>query len=185
MRRNRRFNLGNFLYLEWCKPIFDYYSTLKFKYFTFEILFPVIIGILCTVIYEKIEKVGIALNALSDLMPTAISILIGFTTMLITLLLTSSGENIDRLKRLNTNQELNGEPLSLYQSLHIQFSHSLFSEIIFLILILFYLFLKGFSLPSCVLNILLAVFIYYTLNILLSILRGIANIYFSFYNNGN
>lgn len=106
MRRNRRFNLGKFLYLEWCKPIFDYYLTLKLKYFTFEILFPVIIGVLCTVIYEKIEKVGIALNALSDLLPTAISILIGFTTMLITLLLTSSGENIDKLKQLNTNQEL-------------------------------------------------------------------------------
>ena len=134
MRHNRQFNLGNFLYLEWCKPIFDYYLTLKFKHFTFEIFFPAIIGILCSAAYERIEKVDIALNALSDLMPTAISILIGFTTMLITLLLTSSGENIDKLKCHNTNQKLNGEIISLYQSLHIQFSHSLFSEIIFLIL---------------------------------------------------
>lgn len=103
--------------------------------------------------------------------------------MLITLSLACSGKNVDKLKRLNTNQKLNDKPLSLYQSLLIQFSHSLFSEIIFLVLIFFYLFLKGFVLPNWALNVFLSIFVYYALNTLLSTLRGITNIYFSFYSN--
>ena len=102
--------------------------------------------------------------------------------MLITLLLTSSGENVEQLKKIITTKTLYKKPLTLYQGLHIQFSHSLFSEIFLLLLIFFYLFLKGIGVSLVISVILLFSEIYLTLNILLSILRGIANLYFSFYN---
>ena len=177
------FKIGSILYLEWLKPIFDYYSTLKFKYAAFEIFLPLLIGAFCTFKYRELGKIDDALDALSELLPTAISILIGFTTMLITLLLTSSGENIEKLKHINTEQKINKLPLSLYQSMHIQFSHSLFSEILFLMLIFMYLFLKGFELSEWIPITFLVIFVFYIMNILLSVLRGIANIYFSFYKN--
>lgn len=124
-----------------------------------------------------------ALSALAELLPTAISILIGFTVMLITLLLTSSGESIDRLKKIANDKELHGKKITLYQGLHIQFSHSLFAEIFLLLIVFFYLFLHGLGWLGRKKVIFLGVEIYLTLNILLSILRGIANLYFSFYKN--
>lgn len=80
------------------------------------------------------------------------------------------------------NKVLYKKPLTLYQGLHIQFSHSLFSEVFLLLLIFFYLFLKGIGISPLASGAVLFVEIYLTLNILLSILRGIANLYFSFYN---
>ncbi len=98
MNRHSSFKIRSILYLEWLKPIFDYYATLKFKYVFFETFLPLIIGVFCTAKYFELGKVDIALDALNELLPTVISILIGFTTMLITLLLTSGGENIEKLK---------------------------------------------------------------------------------------
>lgn len=182
MGKHNDTKIGSILYLEWFKPIFDYYSTLKFKYVTFEILLPIVIGSLCTIKYVELGKVDMAVDALCNMLPTIISILIGFTTMLITLLLTSGGENIERLKKLKTKQKINGSPLSLYQSLHIQFLHSLFSEILFLLLVFMFLYLKGLELSKWVSVIFLGVFVFYIINILFSILRGITNVYFSFYD---
>ena len=93
-----------------------------------------------------------------------------------------SKENVEQLKKIITTKTLYKKPLTLYQGLHIQFSHSLFSEIFLLLLIFFYLFLKGIGVSLVISVILLFSEIYLTLNILLSILRGIANLYFSFYN---
>ncbi len=183
--RSRRFSIGKFIYLEWLKPISDYYFTLQLKYAIYELIIPIAVGIVCTVIYYNAGKVDIALDALSELLPTAISILIGFTTMLITLLLTSSGENIERIKDISTDMRLNNEYISLYQSLHIHFSHSLFSEILFLLLIFFQLFLKGLNVPAWIPIVFLGIFVFYILNILFAILRGIANIYFCFYKNNS
>ena len=73
----------------------------------------------------------------------------------------------------------------IHIGLHIQFSHSLFSEIFLLLLIFLYLFLKGVGLHIAVGVVILGIEIYLTLNILLSILRGVANLYFSFYDPQN
>ena len=102
-----------------------------------------------------------------------------------TLLLTSSGDNVELLKTIESDKVLYKKPVTLYQGLHIQFSHSLFSEIFLLLLIFLYLFLKGVGLHIAVGVVILGIEIYLTLNILLSILRGAANLYFSFYDPQN
>lgn len=175
--------LSNFVYTEWMRPIIDYYMAIKKNEAMFEIIIPTVTAIICAGLYNSFGDVCHALSALAELLPTAISILIGFTVMLITLLLTSSGENIDRLKKSTTDKELHGKKITLYQGLHIQFSHSLFAEIFLLLIVFFYLFLHGLGWVGKMSVILLGVEVYLTLNILLSILRGIANLYFSFYKN--
>lgn len=180
--KNHSFGLSNFIYTEWLRPILDYYVTIKKNEVAFEILIPGVVAIVAAFLYSQANKVESALRALSDLLPTAISILIGFTIMLITLLLTSSGENIERIKRIKTDKKINNTNISLYQGLHIQFSHSLFSEIILLLLVFFYLFLLGLGWNVAVGPFFLAIETFLTMNILLSILRGITNLYFSFYN---
>ena len=47
-----------------------------------------------------------AVSKLSDILPDVIAILIGFTFTFITLILTSSGSNIERLKQKETDKKL-------------------------------------------------------------------------------
>ena len=94
--KSRRVGLSSFIYTEWLRPIADYYLTIKINEAMFEIILPAIAAVVCTCLYYIYGDVNCALRALADLLPTAISILIGFTVMLITLLLTSSGEKIGR-----------------------------------------------------------------------------------------
>ena len=183
MKHKVQGGLGKYIYMEWLIPIKDYYFSIRKNEVIFEIAVPLLISVVCTFTYFNNEKIFIALDGLAELLPTAISILIGFTVMLITLLLTSSGDNVELLKTIETNKVLYKKPVTLYQGLHIQFSHSLFSEIFLLLLIFLYLFLKGVGLYTVIGVGILGIEIYLTLNILLSILRGIANLYFSFYNS--
>lgn len=185
MKQTKQNGLGKYLYMEWLFPIRDYYHSMKINEILFEIIIPFIVAILCSVAYCLIGKLFHALNGLSELLPTIISILIGFTIMLITLLLTSSGDGINKLKTTVTDKYLYNKPITLYQRLHIQFSHSLFSEIILLLVIFLYLFLRELNIQPLLGTVVLVIEIYLTLNILFSILRGIANLYFSFYNDKN
>ena len=173
--------LGLIIYMEWIFPIIDYYQSLRKSEKIFEVVLPTIIALICTTVYLDNGKLFWALKGFSNIMPTAISILIGFTVMLITLLLTSGGENIKILKETKTNRVLRNESISLYQGLHIQFSHSLFSEVFLLLLIFFYMFLYGIGIPIWAEFAFMVIEIYLTLNILFSILRGITNLYFSFF----
>ena len=183
MNKKKRSGLGKYLYMEWMIPIKDYYFSIEKNTVFFEILIPLIISLFCTVTYFFNCNLSLALDGLAHLLPTAISILIGFTVMLITLLLTSSGYNIESLKKIETGKRLYNKPITLYQGLHIQFSHTLFSEIFLLLLVFLYLFLKGICISVRVSSVVLFAEIYLTLNILFSILRGVTGLYFSFYHD--
>lgn len=97
-------------------------------------------------------------------------------------LLTSSGENIDNIKKNITDKKVHGKAITLYQGLHIQFSHLLFRRFI-VTCRFFYLFLNGLGWVKGKDIAFLGVEVYLALNILLSVLRGIANLYFSFYRS--
>ncbi|MBQ3425823.1 MAG: hypothetical protein IJH37_01625 [Clostridia bacterium] len=174
--------LGSIIYAEWLLPIQNYYASLRKNECTYEVLSPIFIAILSVCLYYVHNKVELALDKLSDILPTAVSILIGFTAMLITILLTSTGENVEKLKSIKCNNKLNGNDINLFQKLHIQLSHILFSEIILILIIFLYLFISGLYENLFFACIVLFFAVYLTLNILLSILRGVTNIYFSFYN---
>jgi len=177
--------LGDIIYSEWLLPIIHYYATLRKNEFIFEVALPIIIAIISTRIYAVLNRVESALQGLANILPSAISILIGFTAMLITILLTSNGENVEKLKKIKTEKKIFDKNISLYQNLHIQLSHSLFAEIILLLIIFFQQFMYGIVKCDWINNCMLIIEIFLILNILLSILRGITNIYFSFYNQEN
>lgn len=185
MSKKSQKGLGKYLYMEWLFPIKDYYCSMRKNEVIFEIVVPVIIAFICSALYFANGKFLVALDRLAELLPTAISILIGFTVMLISILLTSNGENVDHLKSIETEKKLYKKPVTLYQALHIQFSHSLFSEVFLLLVIFFYLFLKGLDAQNEFNVVFLFIQVYLALNILFSIIRGIANLYFSFYNPEN
>lgn len=180
--KKKSVGLGKIMYMEWLFPIHNYYKTLRLNEKVYEVIFPIIVATISVFLYSYFGKMGKALDSLSQILPSAISILIGFTAMLITILLTSSGENVNNLKKIETDVKLNKKLVTLYQKLHIQLTHALFNEIMLLLLIFFYLFVSGIFVDLVFQRVCLFFSVFLTLNILLSILRGITSIYFSFYN---
>ena len=173
--------LVNKLYMEWLFIVVDYYLTTKGKELIYEIGVPIIVSLLVTVIYSLHGLVFYALEGLSNVLPTVMSFLIGFTVMLITLLMTISGQGVTVLKETKSNKTLRNKNLTLYQCLLIQFSHVLFSEVVLMLLVFLYLFWNGLGIPMLIAAFILFVQVYQVLNILLSIIRGVSNLYFSFF----
>ena len=135
--------LSRIVFMEWLIPVLDYYFSVQKNEAIFEMLIPLMIAIVSSSVYGAVGKITVALDALADLLPSAISILIGFTVMFITLLLTSETPAINDLKAETTENMVHGKYITLYQKLHIQLTESLFSEIILLLITFAYLFYKG------------------------------------------
>ena len=182
MKKETR-GLGRVIFMEWLIPVFDYYSSVRKNEAVFEMLVPLIISVLSSCAYGTVGKITIALDALADLLPSAISILIGFTVMFITLLLTSETPAIDELKTENTENKVHGKNITLYQKLHIQLTESLFSEVILLLVTFGYLFYKGIGSSFTFEAIILAIEVYLTLHILLGIIRSMTHLYCVYFGN--
>jgi len=178
-----KYGLGHLIYIEWIYPIIYYYRTLRINEIIFEVICPIIVSVVADCVYYNMGLTDKALSALSELLPTSISILIGFTIMMITILLTCSGENVNRLKNQKSTKKVGNRSISLFQGLHIQFSHTLVSEVVLLLMVFFYYFIKGLGISPRLGLCILGFEIYLVLNILLSILRGMVNIFFSFFKN--
>ena len=180
--KEKTWGFGQILFMEWLFPVFDYYSSLRKSERRFEILLPLLAAIVSSTVYVKIGKVSIALDALAELLPTAVSILIGFTVMLITLLLTTDSEQIRKLKAEITENRVRGKKITLYQKLHIQLTESLFSEVFLLLAVFAYLFYSGIASALLAEIVFLVAEVYLTAHILLGIIRSITHLYCVFYS---
>ena len=180
MKKETR-GLGRIVFMEWLIPVLDYYASVRKSEAVFEMLVPLIIAIISSCVYGAVGKITIALDALADLLPSAISILIGFTVMFITLLLTSETPAINALKAEATQNKVHGKYITLYQKLHIQLTESLFSEIMLLLITFGYLFYKGIGSSDAFEAVILAIEVYLTLHILLGIIRSMTHLYCIYY----
>ena len=173
--------LGRLVFMEWAIPVFDYCSSLRKNEVVFEIIIPLVVAVVSTWIYMALEKATTALDALADILPSAISILIGFTVMFITLLLTSDTPAITKIKEESTENTVRSRKINLYQKLHIQLTESLFAEVVLLLTVFCYLFIKGIGMPAILVIAILVTEVYLTLHILLSIIRSTTHLYCVFY----
>ncbi|MBQ7505231.1 MAG: hypothetical protein IJT79_07945 [Ruminococcus sp.] len=163
--------------------LLDYYQVLKGKEWIWEFVFPIISSLVVSIIYCCNNAVIPALRKLSDLLPTTISILIGFTTMIITLLITSESEKINTLKQKTIeNKIIRDKEVSLYQKILIKTCHSLFIEITLLFIVFIYLFLHGINITNIYLSFsFLVLETLLLIETLISIFSNIKEIYFAFY----
>ena len=182
MKKSKK-TIGRILYFEWVILVIDYFESISLKEKIFDVLMPFGVGIIISIICMCCGKTNFATKQLADVLISLISILIGFSVMLVTLLLTSGGKGIEELKEIKTDKIIYNEKVSLFQKLHIQFTFSLICEISLLIIILAYYFFTTVANIGNVEILFLVIFISMTLNILLSILRGIVNVYFVYYGN--
>lgn len=163
--------------------IFDYYQSLKGKEWIWEFIFPIITSIVITIIYYCNNTITPALHKLADLLPTTISILIGFSTMVTTLLITSESKRIEKLKETTVeNKKIRKNNLTLYRKVLIKSCHSLLIEIILLFIVFLYLYLHGLNIINGCISFLFLLFeTLYLIEVLISIFSNIKEIYFAFY----
>ena len=173
--------MGKYIYGEWLRPIYHYLSTLKSNEICYEIIIPIIIAIITSFIYYEFDFVILALLKLRDLLPSSLSILIGFTIMCITILVTSDSKSLAIIRKKNCDNRLIGhKEITVFRWLLILFSHSLLMELITLFLVFF----SAFVIPlisSLVVGIILLFCETFLLShILFLMIRSMTNLYLLF-----
>lgn len=166
--------ISKYIYLEFLQLVKDYFVTLKKKELFFEWFIPLIIGLIFY-FFSNINN-----NELHNFIPTIVNvlaILVGFSIATITILSTTSSQNVNNLKKIISDRKIGNKQINLYQLIMITFSFILFIEIILLI---FNLLICLFSI-SLYYKILFGINIFFMLHILLLNIRNITNIYFIFY----
>lgn len=170
--------MNNFFYNEWKHVIFDYFKVIKRNERNFEILFPAVLSLLISMIYWYFDKTKIALIELSNLLPTVLAILIGFTITSLSVIVTSDNENIKMLKNYNSDERIvGGKIVSIYRLTLINFSYMLIALIVLLIIVLFTLFIVGIWDEFVVCFVMLLFQVYLTIHIFLLMIRNITTFY--------
>lgn len=169
--------------LEWIRISFDYFSVSNKNDINTEVIVPIIISIITSLMYYSCNDAVHALKGFSELLLNLDSILIGFTGILVTLLLTTENKTINTLKEKKIEKKLYGKKVSLFDLLHILFTHALLSELILLLTVLLNLFLMGMINSKTIGLIGLMIEEFMILNIIFSMMRGVTNLYWTFKTN--
>lgn len=184
--KGEEFYLGKYVYGEWLIPIHDYYVVRKMSECTFEVLIPFVISIIAAVIYYNFKLELKAVSELTELLPNILSIIIGFTITCISVLLFNSDEGLEFLKGEKIEErKINGESITLYQFLIIQYVYVLVKEIFFLLFIFFIRFMSPFISTRLSTGVILCILVYLTLNIFFIIMRSISTMYCMVFSKKN
>lgn len=163
-------------YFEWIYIIKYYLNSIVKSIRRYEIYVPMIISVVYAVIYYKNDKLKVALDSFSMILPNILSILIGFTITIL-MIMPSEKEKIE--SKVIKNDE---DKLTPFQQLLSQFSFNVLSELILLCLIFVNMSLKGIGIriSNSIYIILFIIELFLLLNILFSTIRAITNIFLLF-----
>lgn len=170
--------LGKYVYTEWLIPILYYMGSLRINEWISEVIIPFAAALLVTSSYHSIDKTQIALDALSEMLPSVVSLLLGFTVLFATLISDKDTESVRMLKQIE--RKVGDRKLSEFQITNLHITESFYCEIALLLVIFLYLFLKGFNLSVWVECVFLVAYVFFTLHILFGIVRFITK--FCFYH---
>lgn len=164
------------MYLEFLIITADYFKTINKKIFIYEWLSPFIVSLLCVLfgcildfeIFEKFKESSVNI----------LGVLLGFSIAVITIITTGSGNNLDEIKKKETNISIGNKKISLYDLLLINFSYSVIIEIILIISCLVMpLINKIIPLSFNFKLICYSIMVFIVLHILLLTLRNITDFY--------
>ena len=174
--------LGTILYAEWIIQVLNYWRTLKLNEFIFDVGIPLAGAVAATWCYHKVGKTKIALDALSEMLPSTVSIILGFTVLFVTLILANDTKTTKKLKAKKAIHV--DENTTEYQILNFQLTESIYSEILLLLVIFFYCFYKGLCDCAGAELLFLVTYVYLTLHILLGVIRYATNMSFILHAEG-
>lgn len=115
---------------------------------------------------------------------SAIAILISFSIAIITILVSADNPNIKKLKERQSEdcKPLNGEKLNLFQVLLSNITYNVLIEVIYLIVLIFYIFLRLYV-PENWYKILMAISIFCIIHILHILLESVGQMYLTFWKH--
>lgn len=175
--------IGDVVYTEWCWPLYYYVESLRINEWVSEVIIPLLAAILTTSAYHWIDKTKIALDVLSEMLPSVVSLLLGFTVLFATLISDMDTESVRILKQIK--REVGDRKLSEFQINNFHITESFYCEIALLLVIFLYLFLKGFNTPDWVEFVLLVLYVFFILHVLFGIVRFITKLCFTLHVGGN
>lgn len=162
------------MYFEFLFVIGDYISTLTKRVALYEWGIPMVLGITSGVL-SFLNEDNLLYSVIQNAVPV-IATLLGFTLAALTLFLTGNSK-IDEAKKYMTEKKVSGKRISLYKLIVISYSYLILIETILCIgYYIGILFPFIYNIYVCVgLN---TIFIVLMLNVLLSTIRSITDLYF-------
>lgn len=115
---------------------------------------------------------------------SAIAILISFSIAIITILVSADNPNIKKLKEKHSEEckPLNGEKINLFQVLLSNITYNVLVEVVYLIILIFYIFLQLFVSDECY-KILMAISVFFIMHILHILLESVGQMYLTFWKH--
>jgi hypothetical protein len=163
--------------IEFLLLIVDYFKTLRRREFLLEWMAPLIIGVLCAIIKSPEKDVIEILKALSSGGISLLGVLIGFSIAVLTILVTSSSENIQEIKNTKTDFIKSHKRLSLFDLLLTNYAYSVVAEVLVLIVNIL-IASSMFSFEGRVQKFIIFFDVFLLSHVLLLTLRNITNFYF-------
>ncbi len=172
------------MYIEFLIVILNYFKTLKGRntIVAYEWILPLVIASVC--VYCGDFRDSKLLITFKDSSINVIGVLLGFSIAVITIITTGSSENLDGIKKWETEIEIKNRKISLYSLLLINFTYSVILEVILIISCLTLpLINQIFHFGHNTKLILYSIMVFIVLHILLLNLRNISDFYFTVNKN--
>ena len=170
-------------------PVKDYLKTRRKLWRQYIVPFLAgVIVLICSFMLDAKEGVDIeaVFSDFVNIQISAIAILISFSLAIITILVSADNENIRKLKKEKVSElaykKLEDEPLSLFQVLLSNISYNVMVEIIYMIILIFYIFLS-LVLSTSIIKWLTAISVFFLMHILLVLMECVAQMYLTFWKD--
>lgn len=165
------------MYLEYLILFTDYFKSLNKRNFIYEFVIPFLIG-LCIFSLLMFGKTTNATIVFKDNAINLLGILAGFSTAIITILITGSSKSLNEIKKVNTEINIGGKQISLFRLLLINFTYSVITEIFLLIFCLTYpIFLENFEFSKGLKCIAFSTLAFWVIHILFLTIRNLTDFY--------
>ncbi len=172
------------------EPIYDFYYMRKNKYkeLFFLVILPVVLGVGIFLLENYVilninEQLVVFSNDIIGQLITVLALFISFSMGYLSILLTSSSQNIDDLKKTDSKEyRVKSGKCTLYQVNINEISYLVLIEIFFLILVFFQKFIVTFA-GNILIKVLLCLDISLFIHVLLVLIFVIKDIYFSFWRS--
>lgn len=171
----------------------DYFKTRTIKNHVLKLIVALLPAIMLWVVLlfcniRQGIKISDVFSSFVNVQISAIAILISFSIAIITILVSADNENIRSLKDKPSTEcksLLNGDnPISLFQVLLSNITYNVFIEVVYLIILIFYLFLQMYLNDTCI-KILMSVSVFFIIHILHVLLESVGQMYLTFWGNNN
>lgn len=165
------------MYLEFLILISDYLRTIKKRIFIFEWIFPFIIGLSVFYLLHMGKSIDVT-DTFKDNSINLLGILVGFSITIITILTTGQSKNLEEIKKTKTTTKINGNAISIYRLLLINFTYSVVIEVFLIIIFLTYpIITQNIEIPKIYKLIAFSTLVFLIIHILLLTIRNLTDFY--------